>query len=103
MRNIGKVIMRRRKELHLTQEDLGKKLGVSKSYICQLESGFRQLSIDKLESVGKVLDIDIFEYVQLENDLLNKWKDVINTFEAHDITPEEVKTLIGIMTHLKTG
>jgi transcriptional regulator with XRE-family HTH domain len=103
MKNIGNVIMRRRKELHLTQSDLGEKLGVSKSYICQIESGFRPVNIEKAQAIGTVLGIDIYDYVQAENALLNKWKDVIKTFEDHDITPDEIRNLIGFINHLKTG
>jgi transcriptional regulator with XRE-family HTH domain len=103
MRKIGNVIMRRRKELNWTQADLGQKLGVSKSYISQIESGFRTINNEKLELLSLILGICFSEYTNMENELLNKWKNVINKFEDHAITPEEVEMLIGFISHLKAG
>ena len=44
----------RRLQMNLTQLELAKRIGVSESYICQIENG-KMVSIRKLEQLAKVL------------------------------------------------
>jgi transcriptional regulator with XRE-family HTH domain len=103
MKNIGNMIKRRRKELNMTQIELAERLGVSNSFISQMENGYSNVSIKKLEEAGSILGINIYEYGSIENELLNKWKEIINTFEDRHITPKQVTDLIHFITLLKTG
>ncbi len=43
-----------RRRMNLTQLELAKKVGVSESYICQIENG-KMVSLKKLEQLAKVL------------------------------------------------
>ena len=43
-----------RKQRALTQLELAKKIGVSESYICQIENG-KMISIKKLDKMAKAL------------------------------------------------
>ena len=52
--NIGSKLKTRRGQMRLTQLELAKKIGVSESYICQIEKG-KMVSIRKLEQLAKVL------------------------------------------------
>lgn len=103
MRHIGSVIMRRRKELKMTQTDLAEKLGVSHTFISKIESGFTPLNQERLEGIEAALGIDISKYLNIENELLNKWKGVINLLEEHEFQPDDVKKLICVITHVKTS
>ncbi|RFU61142.1 helix-turn-helix domain-containing protein [Peribacillus glennii] len=101
MRIIGNVIMRRRKELKMTQNQLAEKLGVSSTFICKIETGSTPLSQKHLEGIEDALGMDFSNYFSAENQLLNKWKAVINMFEDHQLQPEDVKALIQFITHIK--
>jgi len=48
---IGKAIKQTRQERHLTQEELGKLIGVQKSQISKLESNVSNVTIDTLMRV----------------------------------------------------
>lgn len=60
---IGKNIKKYRKNKGLKQHDLASKLYMSDSFIAKLESKTRQtISIDTLEQIADVLDVDITEF-----------------------------------------
>lgn len=46
-----------RNKAGLTQEELGKKLGLSKSTYCLLEAGKIKMTIDRAEKISKVLGV----------------------------------------------
>lgn len=52
--NLSSKLKMRRTQQGLTQMELAKKIGVSESYICQIENG-KMISIKKLEKLAKVL------------------------------------------------
>ena len=52
--NVGPKLKARREQVGLTQLELAKKIGVSESYICQIEKG-KMVSLKKLEQVAKAL------------------------------------------------
>lgn len=52
---IGNKLKTRRLQKGLTQLALAKKIGVSESYICQIEKG-KMVSIKKLEKLAHALD-----------------------------------------------
>lgn len=50
-----------RKERNWSQEDLALEANVNKNYICDLENGRRNPSLDILERIAKALDISLSE------------------------------------------
>ena len=52
--DIASKLKERRRRMNLTQLELAKKVGVSESYICQIENG-KMVSLKKLEQLAKVL------------------------------------------------
>lgn len=52
--DIASKLKERRRQMNLTQLELAKKIGVSESYICQIENG-KMVSLKKLEQLAKVL------------------------------------------------
>ena len=55
--DIGSKLKARRGQMNLTQLELAKKIGVSESYICQIENG-KMVSIKKLEQLAKAVKCD---------------------------------------------
>lgn len=53
---IGSLFLRRRKELGLTQEQLGEKVGVTKSEISKIENG-RGLTFSTINKLSEALDV----------------------------------------------
>jgi HTH-type transcriptional regulator / antitoxin HipB len=67
MEIIGKMIKTVRQERQLTQEELGKLVGVQKSQISKLENNANSATIDTVLKVFKALKTDITFYVKLDN------------------------------------
>jgi len=64
---LGKIIKSARKERHLTQEELGKLVGVQKAQISKLESSANSATIDTILKVFKALKAEINFNVKLED------------------------------------
>jgi len=64
---IGKAIKQTRKERHLTQEELGKLIGVQKAQISRLENNASNVTMDTLLRVFTALKAKIKLQVELPN------------------------------------
>jgi len=64
---IGKAIKQTRQERHLTQEELGKLIGVQKAQISRLESNASNATIDTLMRVFAALKAKVKLQVELPN------------------------------------
>lgn len=64
---LGKMIKTARKERHMTQEELGKLIGVQKAQISKLENSANSATIDTIIKVFKALKAEINFKVKLEN------------------------------------
>lgn len=64
---IGKAIKQTRQERHLTQEELGKLIGVQKAQISRLESNASNATIDTLMRVFTALKAKVKLQVELPN------------------------------------
>jgi HTH-type transcriptional regulator/antitoxin HipB len=67
---LGKMIKTARKERNLTQEQLGKLVGVNKSQISKLESSANSATIDTLLKVFKALKAEINFHVKMEDNFV---------------------------------
>lgn len=67
---LGKMIKAARQERHLTQEELGKLVGVQKAQISKLESSTNSATIDTVIKVFKALKADISFNVKIENNFV---------------------------------
>jgi HTH-type transcriptional regulator / antitoxin HipB len=70
MEIIGEMIKRARLERHLTQEELGKLIGVQKAQISKLENNANSATIDTIVRVFKALKAEINFSIRLENQVL---------------------------------
>jgi HTH-type transcriptional regulator / antitoxin HipB len=64
---LGHIIKKARQERKLTQEQLGKLVGVQKAQISKLESSANSATIDTILKVFKALKADIYFNVRLKN------------------------------------
>lgn len=64
---IGKAIKQTRKERHMTQEDLGKLIGVQKAQISRLENNASNVTMDTLLRVFAALKAKVKLHVELQN------------------------------------
>lgn len=67
---LGKMIKRARQERNLTQEELGKLVGVQKAQISKLESSANSATIDTILKVFKALRAEIHFNVKLEDEFV---------------------------------
>ncbi len=67
---LGKMIKSARQERHLTQEELGKLIGIQKAQISKLESSANSATIDTIIKVFKALKAEISFNVRLEDNFL---------------------------------
>src|SRR5690554_3179419 len=67
---LGKMIKSARQERHLTQEELGKLVGVQKAQISKLENSANSASIDTILKVFKALKAEINFNVKLEDNFV---------------------------------
>jgi transcriptional regulator with XRE-family HTH domain len=67
---LGKMIKTARLERQLTQEELGKLIGVQKAQISKLESSANSATIDTVIKVFKALKAEINFNIKLEDDYL---------------------------------
>lgn len=70
MEVVGKMIRAARKERDLTQEELGKLVGVKKAQISKLESSANSATIDTVLKVFKALKAEISFNVKLEDNFV---------------------------------
>lgn len=64
---IGKIIKQTRKERSLTQEELGKLIGVQKAQISRLESNASNVTMETLLKVFSALKAKIKFHIELQN------------------------------------
>ena len=64
---IGKAIKQTRQERHLTQEELGKLIGVQKAQISRLENNASNVTMDTLLRVFKALKAKVKLHIELPN------------------------------------
>ena len=67
---LGKMIKSARQERHLTQEELGKLVGVQKAQISKLESSANSATIDTILKVFRALKAEINFNVKLEDNFV---------------------------------
>ncbi len=70
MELISEMIKQARLERHLTQEELGKLVGVQKAQISKLENNANSATIDTIVRVFKALKAEISFSIKLENKTL---------------------------------
>ncbi len=91
---IGKFISENRKKKNLTQEQLGKKIGVSKNAVSKWERGLNLPDASIMQDLCKILDITLNELFSGERIPEDKYKEVadsnlLNALENSTFTLKE--------------
>jgi transcriptional regulator with XRE-family HTH domain len=63
MNNIGKTIMRLRKEKNITQEQLAEKLNVTRQAVSNWENGKTQPDIDTIVKIAGIFEVEVEEII----------------------------------------
>lgn len=58
MKLLSETLVEKRKEIELTQQEMAKKIGVSRQYYNDIENGKRQPSVGTAKKIGELLEID---------------------------------------------
>jgi len=82
---IGEKIKNKRKELNLTQQELAESVGVTKSYISQIEKTKIIPSISKLRDIAKSLNINIADLMKSDDLDKKKFEPVLRKRGEYDI------------------
>jgi transcriptional regulator with XRE-family HTH domain len=79
--NFLNVIKAKRKELGYSQQEMGKRLGLSTSQYNKLEIGYSEITLDKLIEICNVLGLDMDNFVNSEKKDKEKER-LISSMEA---------------------
>lgn len=62
---LGELIMTKRKVLHISQEEMAKKVEISRNHVHRIEKGEYPTSIITLRRIAKVLDVPLRELMNI--------------------------------------
>jgi transcriptional regulator with XRE-family HTH domain len=91
---VGKRIRLFRNQKGMSLEELGEKIGVSKSFVSKIENGKKPISLERIESISKALDIEV-EYLLVDRNRLVHSVDEIGLFQE-DYSKEELLKMFNI-------
>ncbi|MDF2854246.1 MAG: hypothetical protein K0Q87_97 [Neobacillus sp.] len=96
LKDIGRRIREIREEKKMRQEDLGEKLGKTKSYISKWERGAKPINLENLQKIAEALEVDVTELFPDKEKTTNPfsgdddWFFVMNELKEKGFTPSEV-------------
>lgn len=93
-KQIGNKIRQIRTEKNLTQEEFAEEIGLSVSYLGQVERGQRKASIKTLEKIGETLDVPLAMLIcelEEEEHINCIWKE-----KTQSLSKEEKKTMLKV-------
>ncbi len=73
---IGKSIRNAREKV-MTQDELGKEVGLTRTSITNIEQGRQRLSIAKLYEISFALGVDVFDLLPKKEELVHKNKAIL--------------------------
>lgn len=96
MKEVGRKIREIRKQKNMTLEELGEKLGKTKSYISKLERSVKPISLENLQLIANVLDVQVEDLIvekqKVENPFTENqdWFFVIEELKKRGISPGDL-------------
>lgn len=93
--NIGKIIKKFRQQANMTQTDLAKEVGVSKSVISAYEKGIRNPSLEVLGDIANVFNISEVEF------FLNDMDDYRITIDITDLTSNQQEIIQSLVREFR--
>lgn len=105
---IGIELKRQRDKLKLSTREVGRRIGISYSYVSRIENG-RIPSLATLQKMCDLYEIDIkslfgeeVEPTKEMQDLGMEWITFSKEMEKEELTPEEIKKYINVVKSLKS-
>jgi transcriptional regulator with XRE-family HTH domain len=99
---LGANIARLRKFHHITSMELAKRVGVTQSFISEIENGKKYPRIDLLQKIAQELDTTTSELLGEVPAVLSE--DMLRLVDAtKDLTPEQIDALISVVRELGPG
>lgn len=93
---IGRRIAFYRKKAFMTQAALSERLGVTESYVSQLERGSARIPLPRLGEIADILQVDI---ALLVSDRASLSETPVNT-EIHEIIKDWPRERLSLLAHL---
>ena len=81
-----------REKAGLRQGQIAGYLGLTESFISEVESGERNLSVDQLESVADLYGCSLAVFADAEEEPLP----IQSAFGSHDVSPEDLRVVAAI-------
>ncbi len=82
--DIGSKIIKKRRELRLTQSDLAKKAGIAQSTLSYIEKGKKRPQFDTMSAICRVLGLSVLELLTYDEPKTTK-KMFEETMAAHSL------------------
>jgi transcriptional regulator with XRE-family HTH domain len=89
---VGRRIQEIRKIRGMSQDDLGDKLGVTRSFISKLENGKKKISLEHVENIAKILHIEPTDLLVDKTELIKNYDDLVILREK--FTKEEIENMV---------
>ena len=106
--NVGEVISALRKQIGITQEELGSRTGLSRVAIAKIENSQRAISLEEAINISKIFSIDVdtlYGYIEEERHQNAEKESFVMAFRAKGMDPKdllEVKRIELLMDALRT-
>lgn len=75
---LGKRIKKIREEKGFTQQQLADELGISIHTVSKYEQGQREPSMEIMNKIANILEVELFEFIVDKEDVLKKWNVELN-------------------------
>jgi transcriptional regulator with XRE-family HTH domain len=89
---VGKRIQELRKIRGMSQDDLGDKLGVTRSFVSKMENGKKKISLEHVEKIAQILHVLPEDLLVDKTDLIKNYDDLILLRER--FTTEEIDNMV---------
>ncbi|WCK57227.1 helix-turn-helix transcriptional regulator (plasmid) [Aneurinibacillus sp. Ricciae_BoGa-3] len=104
MNTIGEKIKNLRIEKGYSLRKLGEKINVDHSHLSRIENGLKTPNLELLDTLSKVFDVDIADFFQEKEDVLNKpkndWLSFGEEMEKRKLTPGEIIKMVDVVLSL---
>ena len=94
---LGQTIRKRREQTGLTQEELGKKIGVEATTVSLYESGSRKPKLSVLRKISLVLDVSLATLLDIE---VQK-TDLDIALRSHGLEPSDIEQVRQFIQFVK--
>ena len=88
---VGKRIQEIRKIRGMSQDDLGERLGVTRSFVSKMENGKKKISLEHVEKIAKILNVLPEDLLVDEHKLIKNNEDLIIVRE--NFTNEQIENM----------